>query len=108
VVNADGTVDYSHDGSETTSDSFTYRILDNSGATSNTTIVSITVTPVNDEPVLSAIGDQIVDEETVLSFTANATDADLPANSLTFSLDAVAMGNGMTISSTGDFSWVCM
>ena len=51
VVNANGTVDYIHDGSETLSDSFSYTILDNSGAVSNTATVNLTVTPVNDAPV---------------------------------------------------------
>ena len=54
VVNADGTVDYTHDGSETVADSFTYTIDDLSGATSNTVTVSLTVTPVNDAPVAVA------------------------------------------------------
>ena len=31
AVNADGTVDYTHDGSNTNADSFTYTIKDNSG-----------------------------------------------------------------------------
>ena len=34
VVNADGTVDYTHDGSETVADNFTYTLNDASGATS--------------------------------------------------------------------------
>ncbi len=44
AVNADGTVTYTHDGSDTTADSFTYNIRDNSGAVSNTANVAITVT----------------------------------------------------------------
>ena len=41
-----------------------------------------------------------------LTFTATATDADLPANTLTFSLDAGAPAGGMTIdASTGVFTW---
>jgi hypothetical protein len=49
-VNANGTVTYSHNGSETTTDSFTYTIKDLAGAASNTATVSITVipAPVND------------------------------------------------------------
>jgi len=43
-------------------------------------------------------------EETLLTFTATATDADVPAQSLTFSLDAGApTGAGMT--SGGVFTW---
>ena len=54
AINADGTVDYTHNGSETISDSFTYTIDDASGTTSNTVAVSLTITPVNDAPTLSA------------------------------------------------------
>ena len=42
----------------------------------------------NDALVLGAIGDQVVNEGEVLSFTAIASDVDLPANGLTFSLDS--------------------
>ena len=77
VVNADGTVDYTHDGSETVADSFTYTIDDLSGATSNTVTVSLTVTPVNDAPV--AVADSFTVNEgstTTLNLAANDTDAD--------------------------------
>ena len=51
VVNADGTVKYIHNGSETVFDMFTYSIRDNRGAASNTAAVNISVTPVNDQPL---------------------------------------------------------
>ena len=41
---------------------------------------------VNVAPVLGTIGDQNVNEGSALGFTATATDADVPANTLTFSL----------------------
>jgi len=40
----------------------------------------------NTAPVLDPIGDKTVDEMTLLTFTATATDADIPAQTLTFSL----------------------
>ena len=67
---------------------------------------TITVGDVNVAPVLAAIGNQSVNEGATLSFTASATDADLPAQSLTFSLDAASLALGMTIdANTGVFSW---
>lgn len=51
VINADGTVTYTHDGSNTTSDTFKYTIKDNLGKISNEGTVNITITPVNDAPV---------------------------------------------------------
>jgi hypothetical protein len=65
----------------------------------------VTVNEVNEAPVLDSIGDRSVDEGSELSFTVPATDADLPANNLTFSLDAAALANGMLISPSGQFSW---
>ena len=50
ALNADGSFSYTHDGSETTSDSFTYHA--NDGALdSYVATVTITVNPVNDAPV---------------------------------------------------------
>jgi len=47
-----------------------------------------------------------VNEGATLSFTASATDADLPSQILTYSLDAPSLALGMTINaSTGVFSW---
>lgn len=56
VVNADGTVYYSHDGSETGSDSFAYTISDLNGNTSSAATVDLTITPVNDAPQLDLDG----------------------------------------------------
>ena len=51
-MNPDGSLVYTHDGSETTGDSFTYR-ADDGLATSDPATVTITVTPVNDAPVVT-------------------------------------------------------
>jgi hypothetical protein len=62
---------------------------------------------VNSAPVLAAIGNQVIDEGTELIFIASASDADLPAQTLTFSIDEAAIAKGMTISeATGAFSWM--
>ena len=77
VVNANGTVDYSHDGSEALADSFGYTILDNSGAVSNSGSVNLRVTPVNDAPV--ANNDAFTVKEgstTTLNLAANDSDVD--------------------------------
>ncbi|MEO9477062.1 MAG: Ig-like domain-containing protein, partial [Cyclobacteriaceae bacterium] len=56
TLNADGTFEYVHDGSENFTDSFTYSITDPSGVTSTAT-VNITITPVNDAPSIDLDGD---------------------------------------------------
>jgi VCBS repeat-containing protein len=52
ILNSDGSFTYTHDGSETTSDSFIYHANDGS-SDSNTATVTISITPVNDAPVIS-------------------------------------------------------
>jgi len=66
--------------------------------------IQITVNEVNVAPVLDPIGNQTVDELTLLTFTATASDSDLPAQTLTFSLDSGAP-SGASITTGGLFTW---
>ena len=71
-----GAVSYTHNGSGTT-DSFTYTVLDNQGAISNTATVTINLTPANQSPVAVADATTIDDgAATVIDILANDTDAD--------------------------------
>lgn len=90
---------------------FTVRVTDDggtldptSGNLSDEKEISITVNDVNRAPELAAIGSQTVDEGSPLTFTATATDPDIPANALTFSLDAGAPA-GASITPGGVFTW---
>ena len=65
---------------------------------------NVHVNEVNVAPKLTVIGNKTVDEETLLSFTAAAADADLPANSLTFSLENAPAGAAIN-PVTGEFKW---
>jgi hypothetical protein len=59
---------------------------------------------VNTAPVLAAITPQTVNEGVLLTFTASAADADLPANPLTYSLIGAPTG-AVINSSSGVFTW---
>ena len=84
----------------------TVRVTDNgSPALIDTETITITASEVNEAPVLAAIGDQIVDEGSELTFTATATDPDTPANNLTFSLDAGAPTGATIDPVSGVFNW---
>jgi hypothetical protein len=64
----------------------------------------VTVNEVNSPPSLTVPTNQTIDELTTLSVFASATDPDLPANILTFSL--LSRPNGMTINpASGLISW---
>lgn len=82
---------------------FTVRVSD--GVVNTDSPISLTVREVNSAPSLTAIPDQNIDEMKLFSVTARGTDADIPANILTFSLDPGAPA-GMTINpNTGVISW---
>jgi len=84
----------------------TVRVADNGlpGLDDSETI-QITVNEVNLAPVLSPIADAAADELVLLSFTVSATDDDLPANSLIYSLDPGAPAGASIDPVTGVFAW---
>ncbi len=66
----------------------------------------IFVEEVNEAPILRSIDDQSVLQDTELSFTAIATDADVPVQQLTYFIDAISRNKGMELDSTsGAFRW---
>ncbi len=78
VLNEDGTFSYSHDGGDSTADSFTYRVSDGNGAT-DTAIVSITVlSGSSHDPVLTdpELYPRQGDTEDVFTFSIRYFDAD--------------------------------
>lgn len=64
---------------------------------------TITVNDINDAPVLAAIANATIPELMEFDFTATATDVDLPAQVLTFSL--VGAPTGAAITPAGAFTW---
>ena len=81
----------------------TIRVTDSAKATAEISF-TITVTESNSAPVLPAISNQTVAEGALLTVAAAATDADLPAETLTYSL--VAAPTGATLNpTTGAFTW---
>ncbi|MEM7363078.1 MAG: Ig-like domain-containing protein, partial [Pseudomonadota bacterium] len=78
VLQAGGDFDYTHDGSENLADSFEYEVQDAAGNTT-TAEVFITVTGVNDDPVVTVPGAQNIDEDVqtaIGGISVSDTDAD--------------------------------
>jgi VCBS repeat-containing protein len=109
TLNSDGSFSYTHDGSETTSDSFTYHA--NDGASDSTTVaVSITVNPQNDPP--DAVADSMTVTSggtvTVLGGGASsvlANDTDAEGDTLSAVLDSDVSNGTLTLNSDGSFSY---
>ena len=106
-----GSISYTPDLNYNGPASFNYQVCDN-GTTNGspdpkcaTGTVNITVNAVNDSPVLTGVpASTSVVYSTNLSFTAHATDVDLPAQALTFSLIGAPSGAAIN-PTTGVFSW---
>jgi hypothetical protein len=106
VDNGDGTFTYTHDGSETVGDSFSYTIDDVSGATSDVASVTLTVTPQNDAPTASDAVfnlDENSAEGTVVG-TVSATDPDA-GDSLSYAItDGDPVGAFSIDATTGEIT----
>ena len=85
TLNSDGSFSYEHDGSETTSDSFTYKA--NDGTTdSNVATVTITITPVDDSPTA-------VDDAATVAEDSGANAIDVLVNDTDPDGDAISVAS---------------
>src|SRR5439155_802840 len=87
--------------------SITVQVVDNGSPQLNAVEgITIAVNEVNVAPVLAAIGNKAACAVgSPFTFTATATDTDVPANVLTFSLDPGAPSGATINGSTGVFNW---
>ncbi|MBF2077786.1 MAG: tandem-95 repeat protein, partial [Synechococcales cyanobacterium T60_A2020_003] len=90
-LKADGTFVYTHDGSETLTDSFVYTIQDSEGQ-SDTATVSITIDPVNDQPAIATNTALTLNEggqKEIAATNLKASDVDTPPAQLVYTVTGV-------------------
>lgn len=85
-------------------ETYTLTIQVSDGSSIDQETFQVTVHEVNSDPVLAAIGNLTVNEKETLTFTATATDPDLPGNDLVFGLSG-SVPFGASITTNGQFSW---
>ncbi len=86
--------------------SFSLRVTD-SGTPSRTVVqrVAVTVAEINRQPVLSPVTEKIVNEQSLLSFSLEAGDPDLPAQHLTYTLEGAVPSGIIIDSDSGLITW---
>ena len=81
-------------------------VTDNGIPAANATVsFTITVREVNSAPTVTAVSDQTVSAGTAVSLTVVGSDSDLPAQQLTYTLEAGAPTGASIVAGTGAFSW---
>ncbi|MCP4392625.1 MAG: hypothetical protein GY802_30340, partial [Gammaproteobacteria bacterium] len=107
----DGNVLYTHDGTNTTSDGFSYTVEDPTGNTLAGQTFGITVTPVNDAPVIGGIDTGAVIEDTAvvdgdIGCSGSLTIADPDVGESSFQAATVTGAYGdLTIDAAGNWSY---
>ncbi|SIS63415.1 VCBS repeat-containing protein [Thalassolituus maritimus] len=102
---SDGNVTYTPHENFNGSDSFTVQVSD--GELSDSIVVSVTVTAVNDAPVFANAASTSAVEGSEYRYQAEVTDPDDANNGtdLTFTLDQGSIDAGLTVSGTGLVTW---
>ena len=103
ILNPNGTFIYTHDGGETTSDSFTYYVTDSpTNLTSNTVTVTLCINPVNDCPEPS---DDVftINEGDIIDSTLTINDFDVEGDELLINILSPPTIGGFTWNQDGSF-----
>jgi len=111
-LNADGSFLYLHDGSENLADSFVYEVFDGFNTSAPPALVTITMTPINDQIPVAVDDSYTVPFEGAI-FTAaagvgvlvNDTDADMPGDTLSVAVVADVSYGTLALNADGSFTY---
>jgi len=105
ILNEDGTFTFKPDTNYFGPDNFSYRAIDSESNESQSATVSITITEVNDAPVINSNDTAFIDEGQTQVFTVTATDEE--NNNISFSItDGIDKDLFSIDSSTGEVSFI--
>lgn len=110
TLNADGSFLYTHNGSNSSSDSFTYRLTDAAGHVSNTGTVNIAIRLINAAPVANPGGPYVVGPGTDLNLNGTGTVDPNSSDVLTYRWDLKNDGivDVTTTSPTATVPWATL
>ncbi|MDC8004238.1 Ig-like domain-containing protein [Aureisphaera galaxeae] len=101
-----GSITYTHDGSSTTSDSFSYTVMDNEGASSNVATVSVTIMPVNQLPQANDDAFEVNQGESItFNILANDTDPDGSLDTDSITITQSTVNGSVTILTGGNITY---
>ena len=104
ILNPNGTFIYTHNGGETTTDSFTYYAVDDTGLSSDTVSVSLCINPVNDCPV--PVDDIFnINEGDIIDTSMVFNDFDVEGNKLIVSISNPPSLGGFSWTQDGKFTY---
>ncbi|MFP4393953.1 MAG: Ig-like domain-containing protein [Anaerolineales bacterium] len=107
ALQADGSFTYTHDGSETTRDTFTYRASDGA-ALSNLVTVTLTIGPINDPPTVVSDRYYVAEGDTLTTDAATgvlANDSDPEGDLMTATLVSDVAHGALDLQSDGGFTY---
>ena len=103
ITVANGVTTYTHNGSETTSDSFTFAAYDGTVQSAAGT-VSITLNPVNSAPIVSAVAFTI-NEDASTTFNLGASSTEPEGQTMTYTISTPTNGTASVNAGTGEVSY---
>ena len=102
VDSSTGEVIYTHDGTETTSDTFTYTATDSEDLASTAGTITVTLNPVNDAPV---IADATLNVDQYDDLTFNVPGSDAEGSALTYTIETPPSQGTLEDNGTGNYTY---